>query len=64
MTRNDTVEISCTIVRDEDSDVAILIDDGDAQVWLPRSQIEYTTDRNGFTTVTLPEWLAEDNGLI
>jgi hypothetical protein len=64
VTRDDLIEISCTIVRDEESDMAILIDDGDNEVWLPRSQIEYETDKEGFTTVTLPEWLAMDKGLI
>jgi hypothetical protein len=51
------------------SALAILVsDDGDEDnaVWLPRSQIEY--DRNAAVgdeiTMTMPEWLAEDKGLI
>jgi hypothetical protein len=67
MSRRDKIDIEVTIIRDVDSDAAILVsEDGDEDnaVWLPRSQIEYTTDRHGLTTVTLPEWLAEDKGLI
>jgi hypothetical protein len=60
-------DVDVIIIRDEDSDLAILVSEtGDKEnaVWLPRSQIEYVTDRNGHTTVTLPEWLAQDKGLI
>ena len=65
MSRNDMIDISCTIVRDEDTDMAILVDDGEVEVWLPRSQIEYTApDQKGITVVSLPEWLAEDRGLL
>jgi hypothetical protein len=67
MSRNSTIDIAVVIIRDADSDAAILVseDGGEATaVWLPRSQIEYTTDRRGMTTVTLPEWLAEKAGLI
>jgi hypothetical protein len=67
MTRNNPVDIAVVIIRDENSDAAILVSETgheDDAVWLPRSQIEYTTDRHGRTTVTLPEWLAEDKGLL
>jgi hypothetical protein len=42
---------------------------GDANVksaWLPRSQITFQPDhpKLGMVTVTLPEWLAKDRGLI
>lgn len=39
---------------------AIQFFDGDKAVWLPRSQIEINEDG----TVTMPEWLALDKGLI
>jgi hypothetical protein len=67
MSRRDKIDIEVTIIRDADTDAAILVsEDGDEDhaVWLPRSQIEYTTTRNGLTTVTLPEWLATEKGLI
>lgn len=46
-------------VRGE-TDKAIRFFDGDVTVWLPKSQIE----DNGDGTVTMPEWLAHDKGLI
>jgi hypothetical protein len=39
-------------------------DDKDA-VWLPRSQIEIEpASKAGYITVTMPEWLAKEKGLI
>ena len=39
-------------------------DDKDA-VWLPRSQIEIEpASKAGYVTVTMPEWLAQEKGLI
>jgi hypothetical protein len=67
MTRNDKIDIAVVIIRDSDFDAAILVsEDGDEKtaVWLPRSQIEYMTDRNGMSIVTLPEWLGIEKGLI
>lgn len=47
---------------------AILVsDDGDEAnaVWLPLSQIEIDDQgKNGVVTVTVPEWLAIDKGLV
>jgi hypothetical protein len=67
MSHNDPVDIEVIIIRDEDSDLAILVSetgDEDDAVWLPRSKIEYTTDRRGRTVVTLPEWLGIEKGLL
>ena len=37
----------------------------DKAVWLPRSQIEMQSgDKAGYVTVTMPEWLAQEKGLI
>jgi hypothetical protein len=35
-------------------------------VWIPKSQCEFVHDggQERFITVTLPEWLAQDKGLI
>lgn len=42
---------------------AIKLYDGAREAWLPLSQIEI--EENGKTvTVTMPEWLARDKGLI
>jgi hypothetical protein len=68
MTRNDIINVECTLHADPAGALAILVSsDGleDSAVWLPRSQIEY--DRNAsvgdIITVTMPEWLATDKGL-
>lgn len=56
-----TVQIHMTTER------AILVsDDGDDEkaVWLPLSQIEVERQSGGFATVTVPEWLAKNKGLI
>lgn len=42
------------------TDKAVQFFDGDKSVWLPRSQIEINDDG----TITMPEWLALDKGLI
>ena len=65
MGRNDMVSIACNILRE--TALAILINDGDESVWLPKSKIEYdenAVDSDKVTTVEVPEWLAEDKGLI
>ena len=40
--------------------LAILFDFGDKQAWIPESQIHELFD----DSVIIPEWLAEDKGLI
>lgn len=57
MARNDMIEIACEIVHETDR--AVLVNDGDIEVWLPLSQVEVTD-----ASVLLPEWLAEERGLI
>lgn len=56
--RSDLVDISGEIRAQTDK--AIQFYDGSTTVWLPRSQIEINDD----DTVTMPEWLAMDKGLI
>lgn len=38
--------------------------DGKVSVWLPRSQVEVNDDGRRRHTVTMPEWLALEKGLI
>ena len=50
-----------------ETEKAVLFHDGDKAkaVWLARSQIEISeTGIGGIVTVTLPEWLAMEKGLI
>jgi hypothetical protein len=62
--RSDLVDISVVLVHQTDK--AVLVDHGgEANVWLPRSVIEIEKDAGGKTwTVTLPERLAQEKGLI
>lgn len=46
---------------------AVLVTDGvpDEAVWLPKSQVELCeTGFGGIMTLTCPEWLAKDKGLL
>lgn len=62
--RSDLVDISVVLVHQTEK--AVLVDHGGAaNVWLPRSAIEIERDPGGKTwTVTLPERLAAEKGLI
>jgi len=63
---SDNVEIFCTIEHTTDS--AILIDDGDKLVWIPRSLIEEMDgdeeELGSAITISIPEWKALEEGLI
>ena len=66
MSKSDLIDVSAQLHRETDKAV-LISDDGerDNAIWLPKSQIEFTLpDRKGVTTITLPEWLAKDKGLI
>ena len=64
MTGSDMVEISGELIHETDE--AILIDDGNRRVWLPRSQIEMDgTAFAGYNIkISVPEWLAQEKELI
>ncbi len=55
---SDLVEIAAEKRRE--TELAILIFDGDREAWIPKSQCE----DNGDGTFTMTEWLAKDKGLI
>lgn len=67
---SDLIDIACEVRRDQPGDKAIAVADGSTEMhegrerekwfWLPRSEIE--VNPNG--TVTMPEWLALQKGLI
>lgn len=58
------IEMTADFVRETEK--AILINDGDNEVWLPKSQIDYHLDEfKGVVYINdLPEWLAVDKGLV
>lgn len=54
----------CGDIVQETEDAIMLMCAGD-KVWLPKSQIEYVGERDDTNVeVTLPDWLADDNGLV
>ena len=65
MSRNNDIEIFCTLVHETER--AVLVNDGTREVWLAKSTItspkEFPEPGKNFE-LTLPEWLAEEKGLI
>ena len=65
MKRNhDIIEVATTIRHQTDK--AILVDEGKEKIWLPKSQVEIDEhdEKTGAATLSMPEWLAVDKGLI
>ena len=54
-----------TTIRETEKAGLVTMDEPSSGVWLPRTEIEINeTGIGGILTVTLPEWLAMDKGLI
>jgi hypothetical protein len=60
------VDIAGELVTPYETEKAFHFYDGTTTVWLPKSQVEWDeSDRKPFSgTMTMPEWLAKDKGLI
>jgi len=68
--KSDLVDIACEIRSNNPAKKSIAIADGSTEAfegrerekwfWLPRSQVEINSDG----TVTMPEWLAVEKGLV
>lgn len=62
------VDVTVYLMHDQPDKKAIAVLDpvkknGD-WIWLPRSQIEYVEREPEIAIVTMPDWLAEKNGLL
>lgn len=57
-TRDELFDFAAVLKHETDS--AFLVSDGFQDVWLPKSQ----TEDNGDGTFTVPQWLAEEKGLV
>jgi len=56
--------VEITVEIKAETELAYLVSDGDLEMWIPKSQIE-EFDRSGdIATFQIPEWLAEEKGLI
>jgi hypothetical protein len=66
VSKSDLVDIA--MLRHAETDKAILVSETgerETAVWLPKSQIEIASDgHKNFVTITMPEQLAMDKGLI
>ena len=63
MAKSDLIDI-VVLFRTETAN-AVLVNDLKKLVWLPKSQIEIVKSKTDKTcTVTLPEWLAIEKGLV
>lgn len=61
--RSNVIDIE--LEKRHETDKAIQFSDGDKLVWLARSQIEVDPIKGGkLWVVTLPQWLAEEKGLV
>ena len=63
-THDETFEIAGDIVHETDK--AWLVNDGTKDVWLPKSQCEFTPSRGNVLhgVFDVPVWLAREKGLI
>lgn len=63
MADNDPVTINCRIVHTTEK--AVKIDDGKNFAWVPKSAIEEEDELDASTkSITIPEWMAKEKGLI
>jgi hypothetical protein len=56
------VQVTCTIKQETQR--AILIDNGDQECWLPKSVVEVDRLGDESAIVSVPKWLASRKGLI
>jgi hypothetical protein len=62
---NQLIDLSVRVLRETAAAVHVTLDDPENAVWLPKSQVELEPSATpGVETLTLPEWLAIDKGLI
>lgn len=63
------VDLELQVKKDHEANKAIAVfnyNDKGKTVWLPRSliEIEYKDQHRRTATITMPEWLAQEKGLI
>lgn len=63
--KSDVIDITVQRLHETDKAVLVTVDVPDNGVWLAKSMIEIEpAEIGGLYTVTLPEWLALEKGLI
>lgn len=57
------IELAVEIIGETDQ--ALRVYDGNVTAWIPKSQITDTCEVNGkIETIFIPEWIANDKGLL
>jgi len=65
MSRSTVIDIDVEVTARTDRAVLVHTGNKEEAVWLPLSQIEiHPTGFGGIETVTVPEWMASEKGLI
>lgn len=62
--RSNIIDVHVLIQHETEKAVLVRGDEEADPVWLPKSQIELESLGAGLGIVTLPEWLAQERGLI
>jgi len=57
------VDISCELLH-ETADAWLVTDDGEREIWIPKSLSEFERQKGNMGELTLPEWKAKQAGLI
>lgn len=63
--KSDLVDVEMQLHAETEKAIRVS-DDGEDEngVWLPKSQVEFVRKKGGIVVVTLPQWLAEQKGLV
>lgn len=65
MAKSNIIDVELLYMHETEKGVLVAADETTEPVWLPKSQVEIDAPVRGSTcTITLPEWLAADKGLI
>ena len=63
--KSDVIDLDVQVLHQTEKAALVTLDVPENGLWLPLSQIELSeTGIAGIMTVTLPEWLAQERGLI
>ena len=68
MSRRDAEKIEVSVMFKRESNLAVLVNDGDKDIWLPKSQIDVEggefPEEGKSCELLVAEWLAKEKGLI
>ena len=67
MSRRKPEMIDVTVIFKRITDRAVLVNDGDKDIWLPLSQVDYhfcDPEPGDTLELLVPEWLAKEKGML